>query len=279
MKIFRLRSFDEYKDHVDKNKLNYAWMSQYESQLSQNSSKEFSVKGFSYPANKYVDFKVDYLYSDGKNINWRERLICPVTGLNNRLRSSVQIIDFELSPYPESRIYVSEQVTPLFAFLKTKFSNLIGSEYLGDNLTPGEIRNDIRHEDMTRLSFQDKSIGYYLSFECFEHIPFYNKAIAEIYRVLEPGGAFLGTFPFDVNRYTNLIKARINQSGDIEYLTEPEYHGDPVNEKGILCYTIFGWEILDEFRQAGFHDVYAILLWSDVFGYLGGEQIFFIAKK
>ena len=144
---------------------------------------------------------------------------------------------------------------------------------------PGEIRNEIRHEDMTRLSFQDNSMEYYLSFECFEHIPFYNKAISEVYRILKPGGVFLGTFPFDRNNNTNLIKARIDQDGNIEYLTEPEYHGDPVSEKGILCYTIFGWEVLDEFRQAGFRDVYAILLWSDVFGYLGGEQIFFIAKK
>jgi SAM-dependent methyltransferase len=279
MKIFRLRSLQDYINHVERNRANYAWMNQYQEKISNTTAREFTVRGISYPANQYVDFKVDYLYSDGKNINWRERLICPITGLNNRLRSSVQILDFELGPYPDSRIYVSEQVTPLFTFLNTRFSNLVGSEYLGTDVPPGEIRNEIRHEDMTGLSFQDESMEYYLSFECFEHIPFYNKAITEVYRILKPGGIFLGTFPFDRNSHTNLIKARIDQSGNIEYLMEPEYHGDPVSEKGILCYTIFGWEVLDEFRQAGFHDVYAILLWSDVFGYLGGEQIFFIAKK
>jgi len=52
-----------------------------------------------------------------------------------------------------------------------------------------------------------------------------------------------------------------------------------VNEQGILCFTTFGWEVLDEFRQAGFKDVYCLFLWSDMFGYLGGEQIFFIARK
>jgi len=60
---------------------------------------------------------------------------------------------------------------------------------------------------------------------------------------------------------------------------EREYHGDPISEKGVLCFTIFGWEILDEFREAGFSDVYSVLIWSDVFGYLGSEQIFFIASK
>lgn len=279
MKVFRLRSLNDYINHVERNKANYDWMNQYQEKISNTAAREFTVRGISYPANQYVDFKVDYLYSDGKHINWRERLICPVTGLNNRLRSSVQVLDFELSPYPDSRIYATEQVTPLFSFLKTKFPNVVGSEYLGPDVAPGEIRNDIRHEDMTRLSFENESMEYYLSFECFEHIPFYKKGISEVYRVLKPGGVFLGTFPFDRNSHANLVKATLDESGNIIYLTEPEYHGDPVSDKGILCYTIFGWEVLDEFRQAGFKDVYTIFLWSDVFGYLGGEQVFFIAKK
>jgi SAM-dependent methyltransferase len=279
MKIFRLRSFEEFQVHKERNKPNYALIKQYESSIVIPKKKEFTVRGISYPANQLVDFKVDYLYGDGVNINWRERLICPITQLNNRLRSCVQIIDSELSPYPDSKIYITEQVTPLFAFLKQKFNNIIGSEYLGPDLQPAQIKNNIRHEDMTNLSFGNESFDYYLSFECFEHIPAYQKAITEMYRVLKPGGFFLGTFPFDQNKYNNLIRARIDDQGNIIHFTEPEYHGDPVNEQGILCYTTFGWEVLNEFRQAGFKDVYCIFLWSDVFGYLGGEQVFFIAKK
>jgi len=279
MKVFRLRNIKDYKEHVEKNRPNYSLMKQYESDVSIQKGREFLVPGISYPANKYVDFKADYLYSDGKNINWRERLICPVTGLNNRLRLSVHMLDFELAPYPESIIYITEQVTPLFMFLQKKFPKIIGSEYLGSGLKPGTIEKQIRHEDMTGLSLGDKSIDYYLSFECFEHIPAYKKAIPEVYRTLKPGGVFLGSFPFDTNNANNLIKAKLDDAGNIIYLTEPEYHGDPVNDKGILCYTIFGWEMLEEFRQAGFRDVYATFVWSDTFGYLGGEQILIVAKK
>ncbi len=279
MKIFRLKSFDEYKEHVEKNRANYELEKKYESSVVKPGRREFTVRGISYPANQYVDFKVDYLYSDGQNINWRERLICPVTYLNNRLRCCVHILDFELSPYPGSVIYATEQVTPLFQFLNKKFKSLIGSEYLGNDLRPGVVQNGIRHEDMTCLSFNNESIDHFLSFECFEHIPSYKKAISEAYRVLAPGGVFLGSFPFDCNSHANLIKAKLDDNGNIIYFSEPEYHGDPVSDKGILCYTIFGWEILDEFRQAGFDDAYAILIWSDIFGYLGGEQIFFITKK
>ena len=282
MKLFRIRSLDEYKVHTDRNAPTRAIMHQYESDLQlSHPEEEFTVSGVSYPANRVVDFLVNYQYSDGKNINWRERLICPVTQLNNRLRSSIHFLDMELNPYPDSTIYITEQVTALYNYLKHHYPNLMGSEYLGSGLVPGEIRDGIRHEDMTNLSFPDQSLEYYLSFECFEHIPSYSKAITEIYRTLKPGGYFFGTFPFDRNTYANLIKATMDDSGNITYLTEPEYHGDPVNTggPGILCYTIFGWEVLDEFRAVGFQDVYAISYWSGLFGYLGGEQILFVARK
>jgi SAM-dependent methyltransferase len=279
MKLFRIRNIDQFKEHRRRNSTNYELINQYESSLLRPGATDFSVKGVSYPANQLVDFKVDYLYSDGVHINWRERLVCPITGLNNRLRCSLHLLDLELNPYADSEIYISEQVTPLFSFLRNRFPRIIGSEFLGPHLAPGALVNDIRHEDMTNLSFEKESIDYYLSFECFEHIPNYKKAIHEIYRVLRPGGMFLGSFPFDPNCYENIIRAKLDKHGNIVHLMQPEYHGDPVNEKGILCFTIFGWQILDEFRKSKFTDAYAILIWSDLFGYLGGEQILFVAKK
>lgn len=279
MKVFRIHNINENKQHSSRNAESYLQSVEYENNLAKKSGREFTVKGVSYPANKYVDFKVDYLYSDGKNINWRERLVCPITGLNNRLRSSIHLLDFELTPYPDSDIYITEQVTPLFDYLKQKYKKLIGSEYLGDKVNGGEMLRGIRHEDMTKLSFGNNTFDYYLSFECFEHIPEYKKAIGEIHRVLKDNGVFMGTFPFSRNDYNNIIRARLDDKGNIVHLMEPEYHGDPVSEKGILCFTVFGWELLDEFRAVGFRDVYVILFWSDVFGYLGGEQVIFIAKK
>src|ERR1051326_4341425 len=86
MKIFRIRSLEEYKKHVERNKQNHELMNQYESGIAHGTGRDFTVRGFSYPANQYVNFKVDYLYSDGQRINWRERVVCPIRGLKNRLR-------------------------------------------------------------------------------------------------------------------------------------------------------------------------------------------------
>ena len=68
-------------------------------------------------------------------------------------------------------------------------------------------------------------------------------------------------------------------NGRIEYLQPSEYHGNPVNEQGSLCFYHFAWDMLDTLREIGFTDVAALIYWSREFGYLGGEQIVFLASK
>jgi hypothetical protein len=60
---------------------------------------------------------------------------------------------------------------------------------------------------------------------------------------------------------------------------EPEYHGDPLSQSGCLCYYHFGWDLLNELRDADFQDVAAELFWSREFGYLGMEQMLLHAHK
>lgn len=53
------------------------------------------MPGYSYTAERQVDFEVDFLYANAGRINWRERLVCPLTGLSNRLRASIHLADSE----------------------------------------------------------------------------------------------------------------------------------------------------------------------------------------
>ncbi len=281
MQVARIRTLEEFTDYRNRNAARLQHIHDKEMKLAAaNRQRVFHLRGFSYPANEMVNFLVDYNYSDGVHINWRERLVCPVTQLNNRLRASIQLIDFELGICPYHDIYLAEQVTPLYAYLKKKFTGLTGSEYLGPDQPPGAVnQQQIRHEDATGLSFSNESVDCYLSFECLEHIPDFKKAYAEAARILRPGGKFMWSVPFVNLQYENIIRAELSPGGEIHHLLEPEYHGDPVGEGGILCYTHFGWQMLDEIRAAGFKDVYAFLYWSDVFGYMGGEQVLFVAHK
>jgi hypothetical protein len=74
----------------------YQHRREYENALHENKHGAFEVAGFSYPAGEKVNFLADFAYSSGGNVNWRERLVCPITGLNNRIRAAVHLMDSEL---------------------------------------------------------------------------------------------------------------------------------------------------------------------------------------
>ncbi len=248
-----------------------------ERDLSQEKSFPFTLPGYSYTAGSDVNFSVDK--NSAGYINWRESLICPVTGLINRWRAVAHLFELECKPLRESNIYISEFVSPLYRYLKSIYPNLIGSEYLGDQLEPGEVRDGIRHEDLTNLSFEDESLDYCLSFDCFEHMPNPSHAFNSCYAKLKKGGALFWSVPFSFNLEKNQQRAKKDEDGNIVHLMVPEYHGDPLNQEGILCFNNFGWEMLDQIRDVGFKDTYALLYWSKKYGYLGAFQSAFFAFK
>ena len=177
-------------------------------------------------------------------------------------------------------MYITERVTPLYRQLENFYKNIIGNEYLGDSVPCGEMDDRlIRNEDVTRLTFKENKFDIILSFDVLEHVPDYRIAIEELFRCLKPGGQFLISVPFNMGSGQNIIRAKHNPDGSICHLLPPQYHGDPLNDSGCLSYYDFGWELLEEFRQAWFTDVYAMLYWSKKYGYLGREQKVFVARK
>jgi SAM-dependent methyltransferase len=157
---------------------------------------------------------------------------------------------------------------------------LEGSEYLGEAVPIGYINSaGIRNEDLSRLSFRDETFDAILSFEVLEHIPDYCRAFAECARILKPSGKMLFSVPSDTRARHNRIRAGIRADGTIEHLIPPEYHGHPKNSKGSLCFQHFGWEMLQQMTEVGFSSVSVLCYYSREYGYLGGEQIQFLAEK
>ena len=93
----RIRSLQEYLQHRKRHEHVYGNIKRIEDALLVNKGDSFTVKGFSYPANKTVNFKVDKLYAADGEVNWRERLVCPITKLNSRNRAAVHFIETELN--------------------------------------------------------------------------------------------------------------------------------------------------------------------------------------
>lgn len=232
------------------------------------------LNGYSVAAAKEATFLVE----GGPEVNWRESLICNHTQLNNRSRASINISQFLLGVLPSSAIYMTEQTTPLWRWMSGVYKNTIGSEYV-NNANLGLELNGIRNEDITKLSFENNTFDFLMSFDVLEHVPNYKKALSEIHRITKDGGKTLLTFPFRAIG-TTLTRAIVENDGNIKHIMPPEYHGDPINpENGILCYYHFGHDIIAEMLEIGFKDAYVLWFWSASNGNLGGMQPYVIGIK
>ena len=92
-------------------------------------------------------------------------------------------------------------------------------------------------------------------------------------------GALFFSVPFELHSEKNIVRAAMNVDGEINHFMPPEYHGDPLNPEGCLCFYHFGWELLDDLKSAGFETATAMIYWSKEFAYLGENQILFLAEK
>jgi SAM-dependent methyltransferase len=212
--------------------------------------------------------------------DWPEYLKCAHCGFENRIRAFLHIFYQEGRPAKEDRIYISEQATPVFSWLACRFPNLVGSEYIGEAIQSGVTVDNIRHEDLENLSFDDRSFNSVLSLDALKHVPDYRKAFREICRCLKDGGLFLFSVPFRVEQYDNLDAARSSEDGKTEPSRTPERHESPADPgHGFLRHRYFGWEILDDLVKAGFERAECCFYWSRQNMYLGEPQLVLMARK
>lgn len=244
----------------------------------------FDIDGFCAVCNAPRSFHTTFLYAydqapDGRQVpNWREHLVCRC-GFGNRVRAAIHYL-LSTSPRLDATMYITEQTTPLYTWLTSQFPHVIGSEYMGDDAAPGAVVRGFRHENLEALSFPDRSVDYILSFDVLEHVADAGASFRDCFRVLKPGGWMIFTTPFTVNQEAHTVRAVLHPDGRLEHILPPEYHGNPIDPQGgSLCFRYFGWQMMDDLRAIGFTDAHAMLYWSRELGYLGGEQVLFVAGK
>jgi SAM-dependent methyltransferase len=193
--------------------------------------------------------------------NYRESL--RGNGFNPRQRAVLETL-VPLTQGNELRleIYAAEGITPFAKQLKDRYPKFTGSEYAPTEAEQARIA-PVKHQDLAALSFGDASFDICMTNEVMEHLPDLKASLAELQRVLRPGGILLSTFPFLQNRRDSIIKARMLADGSIQYLTEPEYHGNPVDPSGgSLVFQVPAWDIIDLCLDVGFSRANIILLSS-----------------
>src|SRR5210317_317537 len=226
-----------------------------------------------------VDFVIEQL-NDGSTVNWRETLKCPQCGMINRWRGCLHLFEAVCMPFSEDRVYLTEALSPVCEKLETRLPLLVSSEFL-PGAAPGELvemhSGPVRHEDVTQLSFEDRSLETILSFDVLEHVPDYRKALSEFHRVLVKGGQLLISVPFNFRKET-LVRAIVKDDGTIEHLVEPCYHGDPLSAGGVLSYYDFGMDLLADLGRAGFSERFVVCYSDSGWGYLE-KNVVFLARK
>ncbi|MEM7201407.1 MAG: methyltransferase domain-containing protein [Planctomycetota bacterium] len=220
----------------------------------------------------------------GEPPNWRETLNCTRCGLTQRARAMIEVYRRFAAPRAWDRLYITEQVTPLYRWLAEHRRRVVGSEFVGrDHASGSKHRQDehkIRHEDLTALSFRARRFRQIISMDVLEHVPDYMAALRECARVLRPGGTLMLSVPFRIKDQDTLVRVRRTASGELEHLVEPEFHGDTFRDgEGALCWYHFGWDLLDQLREVGFVDPRVVVWWSPAHGCLGVGNSAVVARR
>lgn len=216
----------------------------------------------------------------GQPVNLREELQCDSCGLNARSRVVARMLKTHCPTGRSSAIYLTEQTTALYRFVRKHWPQVLGSEFfkasdqdriesfVRDSLG---IKERLNFEDVTDLSLANASLDAIVSCDVLEHVPDYQAAVTEFARVLKPGGHLIVTVPFLDKSAETLVRARIQDDGSIEHLTEPEYHGDPLDPEGVLAFYHFGWDLLETLTGAGFESAHWCLPWGPAEGIFFGQ--------
>lgn len=129
--------------------------------------------------------------------------------------------------------------------LRSCCAHYLPSHFFPD-LSPGVIhQNGYRNENLEEQTFPDESFDLVISQDVMEHIFDPARAFTEIARTLKPGGAHIFSVPLINKEKPSEVLAERGDKGDIMHLREPEYHGNPIDDKGSLVTIHWGYDISD----------------------------------
>lgn len=186
----------------------------------------------------------------------REQLVCRACRLPARVRAAFTVLGREAFD-DHARVYLTEHGSPAWRALRRRFPRLAASEF-----EPGRrpwwrtawnrLRNGAApHQDLRALTFPDAGFDAVVCLDVLEHIEAVDRALAEIARVLRPGGVLVATMPFDEKAMDDVLLATLRADGTLAWHGAEDWHLDPLGGR-VPCFHRFGWALLDRARAAGF---------------------------
>lgn len=188
--------------------------------------------GYCHCCRKKVIFKI--------NNPWlRDHYLCTSCGSIPRQRHIQYILDHKFRGWESMNIHES---SPSNNFISRYCKSYSCSQFFPD-VDLGGLYNNVRCENLEDLTFADESFDIFITQDVFEHIFNPDKAAKEIMRVLKPGGIHIFTAPKHKGIQESYARARL-VDGEIEYIHEEQYHGNPVGDGRALV----TWDYGDDFE-------------------------------
>lgn len=176
----------------------------------------------------------------------RDHYKCIKCGSIPRNRALIHILATHFPEHRSFRVHESSSCEPASEKIARDCPGYVPTQLFPD-VTSGEYKNGVRCENLERMTFPDSSFDLVITQDVFEHVMNPDKAFAEIARTLRPGGAHIFTVPlFQHNK--SLVRAE-EVNGAVIHHEKPEYHGNPVDEKGALVVREWGEDIVDYIYQ------------------------------
>ena len=110
--------------------------------------------------------------------------------------------------------------------------------------------NEVRHEDLSHLTYLDESFDLVLTSETLEHVPDLDRALTEIRRVLAPDGRHIFTVPWRPDVPRSFARATLDGDGRFQPLGLPIHH--PGGDVGYPVFTEIGLDFPSRLHDAGF---------------------------
>lgn len=184
----------------------------------------------------------------------RDHYICSNCGSIPRERALMHCIE---TFYPEWKDLVIHESSPgnrgASLKLKNNCQNYIATHYFPD-APSGQIVKGFLNQNLEHQSFDDEIFDLVVTQDVLEHISNPEKAFSEIARTLKKGGAHIFTVPLVNKNKPSERWAELNSDRTVKFFGSPEYHGNPIDEKGSLVFMHWGYDICDFiFKKSGLY--------------------------
>lgn len=214
-----------------------------------------------------------------RNLWFRDHLVCAACSSVPRERAAALMLS-RLRPNWRNLTIHESSPEPRGISLKLRQQC---RTYIATHFFPGQplggIVNEHRNENLEAQTFEDGSFDLVVALDVLEHVNRPDDALAEIARTLRPGGMLIFTVPTYKDRTTSERRALYLPDGTIEYLAEPEYHGNPISDEGSLVTFHYGYDLARAVSDWSALEVEVVRFHSHHYGILGEFTEVYVATK